>query len=116
MTADPEAVLASKRNLKRGLEAEIDETYELIVQHAQGFRMDTNGMRLTILIEYLQKAGVLSEEQVLDYEIEVAEKIKEALAGPLVQLQEHLKSSSKLSVVKNPTVLIDKNGRPLSGN
>lgn len=115
MSADPEAVLVSKRNLKRGLEAEIDEAYVFIQSLAPQFRMDTTGKRVTLLIEHLQKAGVLTEEQVLDYEIEVCKDIKEALAVPLRQAQA-AKQQQGLAVVKKPTQLVDKNGRTLGGN
>lgn len=76
------------------------------------FNMDTSDVRRELFIEFLEKWGVITEEQRLDYEIAFHEKVEEALNGVWEQVRQQ--KQPKLSVVKKPSKLLDAQGRPLT--
>ena len=110
---DLETIIEAKKRRIFSIEAENDEVYDTIREAAKGFQMDTTGVRITLLINHLKKAGVMSEEQWVDYDLDLAMTVKEALAGPLAQLQD-AQRHGKLSVPKQGPRLVDGNGRPLT--
>lgn len=103
----------AKQKRVEALENGNQRSYEEIREATHGrFAMDTSDLRRELLIAHLVRWGLITEEQHLDYEIEFHEQVEAALNRAWEQLRENEKKA-KLSVVKNPTKLLDKNGRPL---
>jgi hypothetical protein len=109
---DAEKVLQSKRDRLAALDKENGEVYAELQAGFQGFTMNTVGARQELLLDYL-KESIWSEEQSIDFEIKFHERVKEAMKEPLEKLQE-ARRRQNFTVVKNPTSLVDKNGRPLT--
>jgi hypothetical protein len=112
---DRENIVNSKRVKMARLDDENGEVYKELQAHIKGFAMDTTGPRLNLLIAHLMAAGVMSEEQWLDFEIEFHEKVKAAMEKPLSELQT-AKRRQGLAVVREPrkSGLVDRTGKPLT--
>lgn len=111
---DPHKVIDAKKRMLEELDNDNGEVFDEIQKHAPGFQMDTRGLRLELLIEFL-KNTFGDEEAWLDFELQFHLKVKEALAGPLEQLQQ-TKRRQGLAIVKDPkkgSGLVDGHGRPI---
>jgi hypothetical protein len=74
--------------------------------------MDTSDLRRELFMEFLVQWGVITAEQMLDYDFAFHKKVEEALDGMWKQVRE-AEGKSKLTVVKNPVKLLDDKGRPI---
>jgi hypothetical protein len=124
MTMDEidEKRIAAKRHRSDELEAgnlrsynELGET--MVQEFNQSPQLDTSDMRRELLIEHLIKAGALTEEQALDFEIAFHLKVEEKLNEVWEQVREAIKKKKapKLAVVKKGGVLLDQHGRAITG-
>jgi hypothetical protein len=109
-----EKILESKRRRIEELDTENGEVYEELQKNLPGFVMQSGEVRFNMLIDAFKEADLLPEEFWLDFEIAFQEKIKEALAGPLAQLQEARRRARLTVVKKAPGKLVDGQGRPLT--
>ena len=95
------------------LEAGNQRSYEELRKVTQGrFRMDTSDLRRELFIDNLVKWGIVTEEQVMDFEIEFHEQVEKALNTQWEKFREAAKPN--LTVVKQNTSLLDQHGRPIA--
>lgn len=74
------------------------------------FDMDTGDYRREMFIQYLMEVGVLTEEQVLDFEIKFHEGIWDQLEGFWVKVRE---TKAARMLVKPKRTLLGPNGQPI---
>lgn len=107
-----------KKNRLAELSAGNDRSYsELMAATGGAARMDTTSARLELLIETLVAAGVLTEEQVLDFEIKFHEKVEDALNQHWSQVRQ-MQAEARAPKLVVPgggrkSTLTDAHGRPL---
>jgi len=107
-----------KKRLVEDLEAGNQRSYEELCEAAGGqVPIDTSDMRRELFYRFLVDWGIITEDQMLDFELAFHRKVEEALTNYWQQFREHQKKVQRanLTVVKNPTGLVDGNGRPLGG-
>jgi hypothetical protein len=75
------------------------------------FDMDTSDYRREMFIQYLMEIGVITEEQVLDFEIKFHEGIWTQLEGFWLQVREH---KAKQKLIKPKHTLLGPGGQPIS--
>lgn len=104
--------LEIKTKRKAELEAGNERSYRELLEATRGrIQMDTSDMRRELLLEKLVEWGVVTEEQMLDFDIEFHEKVEQALNDGWAQVRESQKPN--LKVVKKPGKLLGADGRPL---
>lgn len=106
-----------KRKQVEKLEAGNERSYAELRQATENrFSMDTSDMRRELLIDSLVEWGIITEEQVLDFDIEFHNKVEVALNDAWSQYREMKAEAErpKIAAVTKPSKLVDQNGRPLS--
>lgn len=106
-----------KRKKARELAEGNLRSYEELRKEVPQFAMDTSEHRQEMFMAHLMKWGIVTEDQVLDFEIEFHTSVEEALNGQWTAYREAREAAKKpqLAVVKErPKKLTDAQGRPLT--
>lgn len=107
-----------KRRVAADLEAGNERSYEEIREATSGrFTMDTSDLRRELFFKKLVEWGIVTEEQMLDYDIEFHKQVEEALSDSWAKLREaQAQPKKKLSVVQKPAPkLLGADGKPIGG-
>lgn len=105
--------IAHKQKKSDELEAGNERSYQELREATHGrFSMDTSDLRREMFMAKLVEWGLVTEEQMLDYNIEFHEKVDEALSGAWADFRAATKP--KIALVQKPSKLVDGHGRPLS--
>lgn len=110
--------LDHKKKKASELEEGNERSYTEIQEIIPNFTMDTSDLRRELFMKYLVEWGIVSEEQMLDFDIAFHTEVEEALNGTWAQVRaaQAAKSKKKLSVVKKPEAkLLGPDGRPIGG-
>ena len=114
-----EKIIAAKKKQRDELEAGNERSYMELGQDitAHGARfggMDTSDMRRELFYEMLVEWGIVSEEQMLDFDIRFHEKVEEALNAHWSEWNAAKAERNKPSIalVKNFDKLLGPNGMP----
>lgn len=115
-----EKILASKRRRVEEAEAGNQRSYTELQQAIAeaGGRwggMDTSDMRRELFIQQLVEWGIITEDQVLDFELEFHKRVEDSLNQQWESFRQQLAEAKarKLSVVKKPDVLLGPDGQPM---
>ena len=96
------------------LEAGNNRSYnELRQKLGPQFIMDTGDLRRELFMKHLLKWGIITEEQGLEFEIEFHSQVESSLNGAWEEVRKE-EGGRNLTVVKNPTGLVDQHGRKLT--
>lgn len=122
MTDHEDKIIEAKRRKVQELEEGNLRSYNELGQtirdeFKQIVDMDTTPVRIATLIDALVATGAWSESNRLDFEIAFQLKVEANLKEEWTKLRAALeeRSKPKLSVVKQPSVLLDQRGRPIGG-
>jgi len=106
--------LEHKKKRCEKLEAGNDRSYKELREAVggAGFEMNTADARRELFFEKMVEWGVVTEEQMIDFNIAFHEKVEEALTHAWEEFRKVNKP--KLTVAKRSTKLVDGQGRPLT--
>lgn len=110
--------LDHKKKKAEELEAGNERSYTEIRELIPNFTMDTSDLRRELFMKHLVEWGIVSEEQMLDFDIAFHTEVDEALNGAWAQVRaaKASKAQKKLSVVKKPEAkLLGPDGKPIGG-
>lgn len=77
-----------------------------------GFDMDTSDARRELLIKFLVEWGIITPEQVFEFEVEFHTQV-EASLNEMWEQYRRQQGKQKFTVVQNDKKLLGPNGRPL---